>query len=60
MGTLLQRHLQDELGREVLFLHGGTPKRRRDAMVERFQASGDDGAAGLRALAQGGRHSAST
>jgi superfamily II DNA or RNA helicase len=42
MGHLLQDHLQDMLGREVLYLHGGTPKRRRDTMVERFQAGGDD------------------
>ncbi len=41
MGTLLQEHLQDRFGREVLFLHGGTPKRRRDAMVARFQSEGD-------------------
>jgi SNF2 family DNA or RNA helicase len=37
MGFLLQRHLQDMFGREVLFLHGGIPKPRRDTMVERFQ-----------------------
>jgi SNF2 family DNA or RNA helicase len=42
MGKLLQEHLQDELGREVFFLHGGTPKKRRDQMVERFQAGGSD------------------
>jgi SNF2 family DNA or RNA helicase len=42
MGKLLQRHLQDELGREVFFLHGGTPKKRRDQMVERFQEGGSD------------------
>ncbi|MFP8875658.1 MAG: C-terminal helicase domain-containing protein, partial [Myxococcota bacterium] len=41
MGTLLQKHLQDRLGHEVLFLHGGTPKHRRDAMVTRFQSEGD-------------------
>jgi SNF2 family DNA or RNA helicase len=41
MGHLLQNHLQDVLGREVLYLHGGTPKRRRDAMVERFQEQGE-------------------
>jgi SNF2 family DNA or RNA helicase len=41
MGRLLQLHLQHQLGREVLFLHGGTPKRRRDAMVERFQSGAD-------------------
>ncbi|HSB72286.1 MAG TPA: SNF2-related protein [Candidatus Methylomirabilis sp.] len=43
MGTILQRHLQETFGREVLFLHGGVPKRQRDQMVERFQA--EDGRA---------------
>jgi SNF2 family DNA or RNA helicase len=37
MGTILQQHLQETFGREVLFLHGGVPKRQRDRMVERFQ-----------------------
>lgn len=37
MGTLLRSYLQESLGREVLFLHGGTPKKVRDAMVQRFQ-----------------------
>jgi SNF2 family DNA or RNA helicase len=37
MGTILQRHLQESFGREVLFLHGGVPKGQRDRMVERFQ-----------------------
>ena len=41
MGHMLKRYMQEALGREVLFLHGGTPRRRRDAMVERF---GDDDA----------------
>ena len=38
MGDILKRHLQETFGREVLFLYGGVPKRRRDQMVERFQA----------------------
>jgi SNF2 family DNA or RNA helicase len=42
MGSILQRHLQEMFGREVLFLHGGVPKKQRDEMVERFQ-SGDNG-----------------
>ena len=42
MGSILQRHLQETFGREVLFLHGRVPKKQRDEMVERFQ-SGDDG-----------------
>jgi SNF2 family DNA or RNA helicase len=37
MGTLLQRHLQETFGREVLFLHGGVSRPQRDRMVERFQ-----------------------
>ncbi len=37
MGAILQRHLQESFGREVLFLHGGVPKGQRDRMVERFQ-----------------------
>jgi SNF2 family DNA or RNA helicase len=35
---MLRVHLQERIGREVLFLHGGTPKAARDEMVERFQA----------------------
>jgi len=37
MGTLLQRHIGESMGLESLFLHGGTPRTRRDEMVERFQ-----------------------
>ncbi len=37
MGTLLRRYLQEATGREVLFLYGGTPKKQRDSMVQRFQ-----------------------
>lgn len=37
MGGMLRRHLQETFGCEVLFLHGGTPKKQRDAMVQRFQ-----------------------
>jgi len=40
-GHDLRAHLQERTGREVLFLHGGTPKTARDEMVARFQA--DDG-----------------
>ncbi|MBO0683095.1 MAG: DEAD/DEAH box helicase [Candidatus Dormibacteraeota bacterium] len=39
MGELLRGHLLQQLGREILFLHGGTPKRSRDEMVEAFQAT---------------------
>jgi SNF2 family DNA or RNA helicase len=34
---LLQPHLAARLGCPVLFLHGGTPKKRRDTLVEEFQ-----------------------
>ena len=37
-GHLLRAHLQERIGREVLFLHGGTPKSARDEMVDRFQS----------------------
>jgi SNF2 family DNA or RNA helicase len=37
-GQMLRTHLQERLGREVLFLHGGTSKAARDELVERFQA----------------------
>ena len=40
MGNLLRKHLQETFGREVLFLHGATPKAHRDRMVERFQDPG--------------------
>ncbi len=40
MGNLLQRHLQETFGREVLFLHGRVSKKQRDQMVSRFQADG--------------------
>ncbi len=39
-GHPLRRHLQERLGREVLFLHGGTARAARDDMVTRFQANG--------------------
>jgi non-specific serine/threonine protein kinase len=36
-GTMLRGHLAERFGREVAFLHGGVPKRSRDAMVRRFE-----------------------
>jgi hypothetical protein len=38
-GAMLAPHLANRFGREVLYLHGGTPKRRRDAMVTAFQSN---------------------
>jgi SNF2 family DNA or RNA helicase len=37
MGELLRRYLQEKLGCETLFLHGGTAKKQRDLFVQRFQ-----------------------
>jgi SNF2 family DNA or RNA helicase len=37
-GGRLRTHLSERLGREVLYLHGGTPVPERDRMVQRFQA----------------------
>jgi hypothetical protein len=39
-GGLLAPHLAARFDTEVLFLHGGTAKGARDAMVERFQSAG--------------------
>jgi SNF2 family DNA or RNA helicase len=36
-GSLLQPYLAAHIGRPVLWLHGGVPKKRRDQLIERFQ-----------------------
>jgi SNF2 family DNA or RNA helicase len=41
MGALLRKALEQRFGEEVLFLHGGVPRKRRDGMVERFQNGHD-------------------
>ncbi len=41
MGDIIRRHTQETFGREVLFLHGGVPKKARDRMVERFGQEND-------------------
>jgi len=41
MGHMLQAHLRSLFGVDVLFLHGGTPQKRRDRMVARFQQGRD-------------------
>jgi len=38
MGQIIRKHLQETYGVEVLFLYGGTAKKQRDLMVERFAA----------------------
>ena len=50
---MLQPYLPRRLGCEVLFLHGGTPKKRRDEMVQRFQ-DGTEPAVFLLSLKAGG------
>ena len=52
-GRMLQPHLAGRLGCPVLFLHGGTPKKQRDAMVEAF-GSLDEPALFLLSLKAGG------
>jgi SNF2 family DNA or RNA helicase len=37
MGHMLKNHLQEFFNSEILFLHGGTAKKQRDLMIERFQ-----------------------
>jgi SNF2 family DNA or RNA helicase len=41
MGAMLRSHLAQRLSCQVGFLHGGLPRRQRDALVERFQESDD-------------------
>jgi SNF2 family DNA or RNA helicase len=36
-GRQLQTYLRERLGKEVLYLHGGTPRHIRDRLVSRFQ-----------------------
>jgi hypothetical protein len=37
--AMLVPHLSARFDQEVLYLHGGTPKKKRDEMVERFQSA---------------------
>ncbi|MEA1895666.1 MAG: DEAD/DEAH box helicase [Euryarchaeota archaeon] len=37
MGAMLRHHLQERFDCEVLFMHGGTPRKQRDEMIQRFQ-----------------------
>jgi SNF2 family DNA or RNA helicase len=52
-GEMLMPHLAGRFDQDVLYLHGGTPKARRDEMVARFQ-SGDGPAIFLLSLKAGG------
>lgn len=54
MGSILKKVLQDHFNKEVLFLHGGVPKKKRDEMVERFQTGGNTPAIFILSLKAGG------
>ncbi len=38
MGAMLRHHIQEKMGLEALFLHGKTPRMKREDMIARFQA----------------------
>ncbi|MCB9845758.1 MAG: DEAD/DEAH box helicase [Phycisphaeraceae bacterium] len=42
MGHLLVRMLAHELDRDILFLHGGTPRQQREDLIHRFQNPDSD------------------
>jgi SNF2 family DNA or RNA helicase len=52
-GEMLVSHLAARFGQDVAYLHGGTPKKRRDEMVARFQ-SGEGPSIFLLSLKAGG------
>ncbi len=54
MGELLKKLVESAFGREVLFLHGGTPRVQRDGMVERFQKGDSEPPIFLLSLKAGG------
>ncbi len=54
MGSLLQKFIASTFDREVLFLHGGTPRAERDALVERFQRRQNDAPIFILSLKAGG------
>lgn len=54
MGNIIQRHLRETFGREVLFLHGGVARKGRDRMVARFQEEADGPRLFLLSLKAGG------
>ncbi|MEM0983471.1 MAG: DEAD/DEAH box helicase [Planctomycetota bacterium] len=54
MGHLLSAMFRHELGREILFLHGGTPQKQREKLIERFQDMGDKAPILILSLKAGG------
>ncbi len=43
MGTLLKTHVENHLNEKALFLHGGTPQKDRETMVNNFQEGAEEG-----------------
>lgn len=54
MGHLLAGHLPDVLGCDVLYLHGGVPRLKREELVKRFQEDSDDPLVFVLSLKAGG------
>jgi SNF2 family DNA or RNA helicase len=54
MGEILKTYLQEFFGQEALFLHGGVPRKQRDAMVERFQMGENSPSVFILSLKAGG------
>lgn len=54
MGHLLSLMLRHEFGREILFLHGGTPQGGREQMIEQFQEMGVERPVMILSLKAGG------
>jgi SNF2 family DNA or RNA helicase len=53
-GNLLQSLLAEALGEPILFLHGGVPKAKRDAMITEFQSATSSPGVFLLSLKAGG------
>lgn len=54
MGHLLEQHLPDALGCDVLYLHGGVPRLKREQLVKRFQSETTDPLVFVLSLKAGG------
>ena len=55
MGTILQEHLQNRLNCEVLYLHGSTPKKQRDIMINHFQSGKESAPVFILSIKAGGQ-----
>ena len=43
MGRILKEYIQSSLGCETFFLHGGIPRKERDAVIKKFQEDSSSG-----------------